>query len=472
MSVFTNVVASKPVPADPGLSIQPVPREQRRLSALDLAVLWGDLGVGLLVLAAGALLVPALSGAEALAATVIGSVIGCLLLALVGYVAAEAGVPTMVLTRAALGVRGSFLPTILNVVQLIGWTSFEILVMAKFADHIAEHAGLATLYPLWAFLIAAFCTAMALGGPLVVVRQWLEKFGLWAMLVTSAALFVILLTRYDIGALLAAAGGGGLGFWAAVDIVVSLPVSWFPLVADYNRFARSRGGSFWGTFFGYLLANVAFFGLGILAVLALQTGPDPLDVSGAVAELLLSGAGFALFALGLVALLVILADEADNGFADIYSAAVSTQNVVSRLPQRALVVIAGVFGLAIALIVQSSSYETFLLLIGAVFVPLLGVVAADYFIVRRGRYEPDELFAAGGRYWYGSGVNVAAIAVWAIGFLLYEWISGGLAGFGLAWSADLAIGATMPSFALAFVLQAVTGRLLGRVPISRYTKSA
>src|SRR5919204_5879044 len=472
MSGSTDVVASGWDTVASEASIRPVPNAQRRLSSIDLAVLWGDFGVGLLVLAAGALLVPALGTRDALLATVAGSIIGCALLALAAYIAADAGVPTMVLTRAALGLRGSALPTVLNVVQLLGWTSFEVLVMAQFADRIAQHIGVPSLYPVWVFAIAALCTAMALGGPLVVVRQWLEKFGVWAMIVTTVAIFVLLATRHDLGEILARAGTGDLGFWIAVDIVVSMPVSWFPLVADYNRFARSRGGSFWGTFFGYLLANVAFFGLGILAVLALQTGPDPLDVSGAVAELLLSGAGFALFALGLVALLVILADEADNGFADIYSAAVSTQNVVSRLPQRALVVIAGVFGLAIALIVQSSSYETFLLLIGAVFVPLLGVVAADYFIVRRGRYEPDELFAAGGRYWYGSGVNVAAIAVWAIGFLLYEWISGGLAGFGLAWSADLAIGATMPSFALAFVLQAVTGRLLGRVPISRYTKSA
>ncbi|OLC54243.1 MAG: hypothetical protein AUH85_12280 [Chloroflexi bacterium 13_1_40CM_4_68_4] len=459
MSTSTNVAAAGWADTS-GASIRPIPTAERRLSAIDLAVLWGDLGVGLLVLAAGALLVPGLGAREALLATVVGSIIGCTLLALAAYIAADAGVPTMVLTRAALGLRGSALPTVLNVVQLLGWTSFEVLVMSQFADRIAQHAGLPSLFPVWAFAIAAFCTAMALGGPLVVVRQWLEKFGVWAMIATSVALFVLLATRYDLGDLVRRPGTGDIGFWLAVDIVVSMPLSWFPLVADYNRFARSRAGSFWGTFLGYFIANVAFFGLGILATLALET--DPAGLSGSIVDLLLSGTGLAAWLLGLVAVLVILADETDNGFANIYSAAVSTQNVVSRVPQPILVVLAGAIGAGLALVLRNADYEGFLLLIGSVFVPLLGVVAADFFVVRRGRYEPDELFAEAGPYWYGGGVNIPAIVVWAAGFGLYEWLSGGLAGLGAPSPAGVAVGATLPSFALTFAVYGVVGRLLVR----------
>src|SRR2546422_3550968 len=312
----------------PVFGIQPVPQQHRRLSGLDLAVLWGDLAVGLLVLAAGALLVPGLSVRDALLATVVGSIIGCLLLGVAAHIAADAGVPTMVLTRAALGLRGSALPTVLNVVQLVGWTSFEILVMAQFADRIAQHAGLPSLFPMWAFLIAGLFALMALGGPLVVVRQWLEKFGVWAMLATTIVLFALLATRFDLGALLAQEGTGDLPFWVGVDIVVSLPLSWFPLVADYNRFARSRSASFWGTFLGYLVANIAFFALGALLVLALNT--DPNGLNGELVDFLLAGgAGIGALLLGLVAVLIILADETDEGFADIYSTAVSAQNLIS-----------------------------------------------------------------------------------------------------------------------------------------------
>lgn len=448
--------------------IEPIPQTERRLSAFDLAVLWGDLGVGLLVLQAGALLVPGLGARDALLATVVGSVIGVLLLSIAAYIGADAGVPTMVLTRAAVGVRGSSLPTVLNVVQLLGWTSFEILVMAQFANAIVDRLFGVSAYPFWAFVFTVFCTAMALGGPLVVVRQWLEKFGVWAMLATTVSLVALLFARFDVSRLLASTGTGDLGFWLGVDIVVALPVSWFPLVADYNRFARSRSASFWGTFAGYLLANISFFGLGLLFVLALKT-----DVGHLNDELVGFLGGSAL--LGLLALVIILADETDEGFANIYSSAVSTQNLVRRIPQRALIVAFGLVGFALAILLQNADYEWFLLLIGSCFVPLLGLVAADYFIVRGGRYEAPELFARGGRYWYQGGVNVLGITSWLLGFLLYQWIApptslpgltdaatATLALIGLPFPLPSPVGATIPAFASTFVLYGSIGRLATR----------
>jgi putative hydroxymethylpyrimidine transporter CytX len=468
MTALTGTAPTTPAAAPGGAQattgIQPVPPDQRRLSAFDLGVLWGDLGVGLLVLQAGALLVPGLGATEALGATLVGSLIGVLLLAIAAYVAADAGVPTMVLTRAALGLRGSALPTVLNVVQLLGWTSFEILVMAQFADAIVSRLFGVSAYPFWAFVFAVFCTALALGGPLVVVRQWLEKFGVWAMLATTVALVGLLVARGDLGSVLAMPGTGDLGFWLGVDIVVSLPVSWFPLIADYNRFARSRSASFWGTFVGYFLANVSFFGLGLLFVLALHT--DVAHLNDALVGFL---GGSAL--LGLVALIIILADETDEGFANIYSTAVSTQNLLARVPQRALVIAYGVIGFLLAVLLRNADYEWFLLLIGSFFVPLLGLVAADYFVVRGRRYDGAALFVRDGRYWYQGGVNLLAVAAWLLGALLYLAIAppASLSGLGDALGAVLGaaglpfplpspIGATIPSFALTFALHAVAGR--------------
>ena len=72
----------------PEWGIEPVPPELRRLGFLDQAVLWGNLGVSLLVLVAGALLVPALGLWPALAATVVGAVVGNALLGLAAVPAA------------------------------------------------------------------------------------------------------------------------------------------------------------------------------------------------------------------------------------------------------------------------------------------------------------------------------------------------------------------------------------------------
>jgi len=231
-----------------------------------------------------------------------------------------------------------------------------------------------------------------------------------------------------------------------------------------ERFARSRSASFWGTFVGYFLANVSFFGLGLLFVLALKT-----DVAHLNDELVGFLGTSAL--LGLIALVIILADETDEGFANIYSTAVSTQNLIAKIPQRALVVAYGVIGFVLAILLRNADYEWFLLLIGSFFVPLLGLVAADYFVIRRRRYDAGELFARGGRYWYRGGVNLLAIGTWLLGFLLYawiapptslaslnEWLGGALGAIGLPFPLPSPVGATIPSFALTFVLYAVAGR--------------
>src|SRR5438552_9539531 len=142
----------------PAWGIRPVPPEHRRLSGFDFFVLWGDLAIGLLVLLTGALLVPALGLPKALLAIGVGSIIGCIPLALVGLAGAREGVPGMVLFRPVLGVEGSYLPSVLNIVQLIGWTGFEFWAMALVANRM-WHVS----YWFWLAIVAVVCTALALG---------------------------------------------------------------------------------------------------------------------------------------------------------------------------------------------------------------------------------------------------------------------------------------------------------------------
>ena len=99
---------------------------------------------------------------------------------------------------------------------------------------------------------------------------------------------------------------------------------------------------------------------------------------------------------GPLVLLVLLADETDEAWADLYSCAVSIQNVFPRVSVRPLVGALGGAAIVLALVFDVTRYEDFLLLIGAVFVPLFGVLAADYFVVRRGHYAPAALLAATG----------------------------------------------------------------------------
>jgi nucleobase:cation symporter-1, NCS1 family len=442
----------------PSWGIRPVPPEHRRLRGLDFAVLWGDLSVGLLVLLTGALLVPALGFPRALLAIVVGSVLGCIPLALTGLAGAREGVPTMVLFRPVLGVRGSYLPTVLNIAQLVGWTGFEFWAMSLVAHKMAP----ALPYDVWLPVVAVVCTTLALGGPILVIRRWLERFGAWVISGVGLWITIRILTTADLSHMWNARGTGGYPdhFFLAVDLVIAMPVSWLPLVADYNRFARQGVTGAAGTFWGYAFGNVWFYALGALLVLGagLPQFATPTDLAAAIGAL----AG------GWVVLLTLLVGETDEAFADIYSSAVSSQNIRPGIPQRGAIL--GVAGLGLALAwwlgskpdLAVGNYEYFLFLLGSVFVPLFGVFVADYFVL--GRRAPRR--SAEGRPSRLPGFSARALTPWVVGFLVYQWsVPTPLAGWQDAMKVffhswlhlpfplwNSAAGASLPSFAAAFVL--------------------
>jgi nucleobase:cation symporter-1, NCS1 family len=446
--------------ATPHPEVAPVASDARTLSGLQIGVLWGDLGVGLLVLVAGSLLVPALGLKQALLATVVGSAIGSGLLALAGRVGSDTGVPTMVALRPSLGIRGSYIATLLNVGQLVGWAGLEIIIMAKATGAISDHFFGFEWYYAWLAAFALLGTAFAVGGPVVVVRDFLQRFGVWIVVAATLWLSYRLFATYSIQGYWNDPGAGGFpNFWQGVDIAVSLPVSWLPLVADYSRFARRSGDAAWATFVSYTVANTWFFALGIGYVLVLNsTAAD----NGLIFDLVDS---LLPLALGWVFLLVILADETDNAFANIYSTAVSLQNVV-RLPQRALAVAVGIAAFVVAISVDLGGYENFLLLIGGVFVSLFGVLLADYFVAHGQRYDTSALHAPGGRYWFWGGFNPAGLVAWLAGFVVYAAAAQPPALVDHAsWVADVPetmtkVGGTLPSFAVSFVLYLILSRLV------------
>jgi nucleobase:cation symporter-1, NCS1 family len=446
-------------------SIAPAPPEKRTLSALDIGILWNDLSLGLLVLFTGALLVPALGLPAAIGAVVLGSVIGCLPLAAVAPAGAREALPGMVLFRPVLGRTGSYLPSILNVAQLLGWTSVEFWAMGRLANTMSiELFGLDAFW-LWLALTAAACTALAIGGPVLVVKRFLERFGTWIVLATGLLLTVTLLFSGSIARAWSGPGEGGLPFWLAVDLVIVMPVSWLPLVADSTRFARSDRGVFAATFVGYAVGNAWFYVLGALLVL------------NAVAVPSAQGIGVAIFGFagGLAAVLTIglLVGEAPNAFANIYSTAVSALNIVPRASAAALSVAVGVLAFLLAISFTMDRYEVFLFLIGSIFVPLGAVFLADYFVRARGRYGPELVFGPG-----SEGIRWAAIVPWVAGFILYHWsVPTGPEGWveavgrlftnvGLPFPLmDSQLGASLPSFTVAFVLSLVVLRRQGTSPV-------
>lgn len=446
----------------PDWGIDPVPAQLRRFSTFDTAALWANLGVSLLLPIVAAFLVPGLSFARAALAIIVGVVIGNLMLGYAGRIGAATGVPSMVLYRPSLGLTGSYAPTVLNVLQNIGWGSFELLIIGTAAAAISERALGVGARPVWTIGFGAIVTLMAVGGPLVVVRRWIKRYAVWLVLASSIYLTVYVLTAVPLRTFLDARGDGSGSFWGGVDLVISMPLSWIPLVADYTRFSRSRRAGFVGSGLGYAVAHAWFYFLGVLLILS-NIAENPADPTAFVAAVLAVPAG--LLALGILAV-----DETDEAFANVYSASVSVQNVFPTMSQRRLSIVIGAICTLLAVFVPLVQYENFLLLITAVFVPLFGVLAAHYAIVRRG-YTSSDLFDR------VPFIRPLGLFAWVAGFVAFNWINPGTVTWWLSarnWFFDTLLGGPVPptwlgasllSFAVAFGLQAAE-RLLVR-PASR-----
>ena len=172
-----------------------------------------------------------------------------------------------------------------------------------------------------------------------------------------------------------------LGFWPGVDLAVAGVISFAPLAADYSRHSRSRKAAFSSASLGYGLAAVAYYALGVFAVANLGAT----DVITALVTL----------PAGAIALAILLVDEVDEAFANVYSTTMSVQNLFPPLDRRIVAVVIGVVATLLAGFFDMSQYQSFLYLIGSVFVPLFAVAAADFLLVSRQRWDFRDLPATG-----------------------------------------------------------------------------
>ena len=420
---------------------EPAPRA---LGLLDQLGMWGNLGVSLLGFT-GAIYVlypvgPAISLGAALTALLLGTVLGTLAVAVSAIPGTETGSPTMVLLRGLFGARMSWLPTGLNIIQLLGWTTFELVTISTALGQIT------TGVPRWVYVLigGAITTLLALR-PLGFIRV-LRRYVTIAVLIALVYLGIQLL-RNPLPGL---GHGSWNGFWIAVDTVIGVAVSWVPVASDYSRHSRSVRDTVVGTFVGYSITQIVCYGIGLVALVTVAKGAG--QIFGA----------FMAVPVGTVAFAVLAIREIDQSFVDTYSTAVSVQNIRPRWDRRVVAVVAGVLATVLALALNISDYENFLILIGSVFVPLLGVLVVDYFFVTRRAWDLSEQ----------APVRWSMLVPWAAGFVAYQMVNPGYIGWWTsAWhSIDGRLGfvpaswmsASLLSFGVAAVVTVPVGLLARR----------
>jgi putative hydroxymethylpyrimidine transporter CytX len=391
-----------------------LPTAQRQFGFRDHAALWLSLGVGLLVMQVGAYLVPGLGLQAALAAIVVGSILGAGLLAFTARIGCESGLSSAGLMHAAYGSSFARLPVVLNIVQLIGWTTFELVVMRDGTVAIAREGGgfAASFWPVLATLLWGLVLLALLSGSMVtLVRKLIGRIGLPLVIASLLWLswqFIGRAADQGLAALWNKPGDGSMGVLPALDLVIAMPVSWLPLVADFARHGRDGRSAMRGTWIGYAIANIWCYALGVLVAV---TAPS----TDLVAALLLAQGG-------LIALGLILIDEVDNAYGDVYSGSVAGHSLLPRLSVRGWGMVLCVVCTLLALVLPMHSLEPFLLMLSSVFVPLYGVILA------RLAFRRDVAALVSARR-----VDVSAVVIWVAGVALYHLLSQMAPQFGAAW---------------------------------------
>ena len=415
-------MSTRPPSANEALT--PVASDQRVFRWHDHASLWFSLGVGLLVMQVGAYLMPALGTQEALLAIVAGSIIGAGLLGWVAKIGCDSGLASAGLMHAVYGRQFARLPIVLNIIQLIGWGTFELVVMRDASVAIGRQGGgwegahwpvLATL--LWGGVVVALVS----GSMVQLVRRIVARVALPLVVLSLLWLswqFLGLAQAQGFDALWQRRGDGGMGVMPALDLVIAMPISWLPLVADYARHGRDGGSALRGAWAGYALANMWCYALGVLVALTLPS-------QDLVTALLLAQGG-------LIALSLILIDEVDNAYGDTYSGAVSAHSLLPRWSVRQWGVLVAVVCTLLALVLPMHSLEPFLLMLSSVFVPLFGVILGRLAFGA----NAGALLAQAGK------AHAGPIAIWLAGVALYH----------LLPKVAPALGSALPTLALSFAL--------------------
>jgi len=425
----------------------PLDSKYKVLSGKNFFVLWSSLGIGLLVISAGSF-ISSSNLTEAIIAIIVGSIVGSILLALAGKIGSDHSVPSIVSMRPAFGLHGSYLLTVLNIFQLIGWSTFEITILSKAANIFSN--GFIDFY-IWSIVFGAVIILFCILGPLKIVKQWLSKFAVWVVYGSTIVMLVsIILSTSGAGSAdiinshsnaSNTANAFDFSFFNSLDLVIAMPLSWLPLVADYNRFAKKSKNAFYGTFIGFSITNCLFYVIGFL-----------LGISDIFAILVAIQTFFYGFFL-----LILIVDEVDNVFANIFSSAMSFKNIYNKINYKYLVIFFTALGVLLANVIPIQQYESFLLIIGALFAPLFAIVLTDYYIIRRGRISIESFYEKTNR------VKISSFIAFVVGSITYFILSP------ISWlhitDLGLNIGSTIPSIAISILVFLVIELLIKKVKL-------
>ena len=332
---------------------------EKRTSVFSNGLIWFGAGVSLAEILTGTYFAP-LGFGRAMAAILLGHLIGGLMMFAAGMIGAKERKSAMETVKMSFGEKGSLLFAVLNVLQLVGWTAIMIYDGALAADGVL-HTG----NWVWAVIIGALIIVWIFIGLTNLGK--LNTVAMTALFILSLVLFKVIF--FGSGSMTPIVDDGSLTFGAAVELAVAMPLSWLPLISDYTREAQKPFAATLASVIVYSLVSIFMYMIGMGA--AIFTGEYD------IAQIMLK-TGF-----GVVGLLIIVFSTVTTTFLDAYSAGVSSVSISSKIQEKWAAIVVTVIGTVAAIVYPMDNITNFLYLIGSVFAPMIAVQIADYFILKK-----------------------------------------------------------------------------------------
>lgn len=400
----------------------PISHANRNIGPFGFAVIWVGMAIVLAAFAIGGGGIINLPLGMVILATIIGSVAIGIFMVIIGDIGVEHGLSFPVYMRAPFGTIGTHIPSVVRGVTAACWFGIN-----TYFGSTAMNAILNLLFGFdnWVVCFLLFAAVQLFNTSLGI--KSIERFADLAapiIILISCWMYVTLSDRAveqgkDIWSWVESPVAGGSAFTAFMVVVMANMGFWATLAADMpslsrffkapkherNWFKRNRS-QLLGSLVVMPLFNTFMVVIGAVSYIAVSNA-DP------VVALQEAAGGFVL---GILLLMIVLAQWSTNTSANVIPAATIFSNVGGpRVPFWVGVVVAGIIGVLAQPWSLFDVLNSALLIIGGILSSIVGILFTDYYLIRKRRVNVQDLYEISGQYKYLNGFNLAGMIAWIVG---------------------------------------------------------
>lgn len=444
-------------------TLMPIPEHARTSTVAHQFWIWMGANIAPINWVLGALgIVLGLSLWQTIAVLVVGNLIGMAVFGFFVLMGQKTAVSQMVLSRAAFGRRGAYLPALMQGLLAVGWCAINTwiildLVIALF-DKLGVHGGNGFKIGVAVFIMAIQVWLAAIG------FRAIARFERWTVPITIAVLLamtIVAWTRTDVQWSYAGAGLHGKALWSSLTtlmtaIGIGWGITWFAYASDYSRFVSPkvpRSKLYLGSVLGQFIPTVwlGIFGA-TLATISKDIDPGQLVVN-------------AFGGLAIPVLLLVIHGPIATNVLNIYSCGLCAQTLDWNVDRRKLSYGVGVLALVftVYLIINgnfASSLDGWLAGLVTWVAPWGAIMLVSFYGVHRQNVDVDALFEPPGSsrvpdvVWEAIGPFLLGIvATWAFEYGIPTWLQGpaakGLGGIDLSWLAGALVAGVLSYVAMS-----------------------